>query len=68
MIKINNTQKSIISIIKSDKHITQAEISKKLNKTIRTVERNMKKLQEADIIVRVGSDTLGYWEVVVKEV
>ena len=40
------------------------EISKKLNITIRIVERNMKKLQEANIIVRVGSDTLGYWEIV----
>jgi ATP-dependent DNA helicase RecG len=64
MIKLNNTQKSIISLIKHDKYITQAEISEKLNRTTRTVERNMKKLQEANIIIRVGSDTLGYWEII----
>ena len=66
MIKLNNTQKNIIRIIKLDKYITQSEISKKLNKTIRTVERNMKKLQEAKIIARIGSDTAGYWDVIHK--
>jgi len=54
-------KKSIINLIKRDKHITQSEISEKLNIATRTVERNMKKLQEANIIIRVGSDTLGYW-------
>ena len=64
IIKLNSTQKSIISLIKHDKDITQAELSKKLNKTIRTVERNMKKLQECKVISRIGSDTAGYWEIV----
>jgi len=62
-IKLNNTQKIIISLINQDKYITQVEISEKLNKNIRTIERNMKKLQEKNLIVRVGSDTAGYWNV-----
>ena len=62
-IKLNKTQEIIISLINQDKYITQAEISEKLNKNIRTIERNMKKLQEENLIVRVGSDTAGYWNV-----
>ncbi|WP_376779625.1 winged helix-turn-helix domain-containing protein [Proteiniclasticum ruminis] len=50
--------------MQSNKDITQAEISEQLNVTTRTVERNMKKLQENNIINRVGSYTEGYWEIV----
>jgi len=51
-------------LIQSDKNITQAEISQQLNISTRTVERNMKKLQEENIIIRVGSYTKGYWKLV----
>lgn len=61
-IKLNKTQKNILSLINQIKYITKAEISIKLNKTTRTIERNMKKLQEENIIVRVGSDVAGYWK------
>jgi len=63
-IKLNKTQKNILSLINQNNYITQAEISIKLNKTTRTIERNMKKLQEENIIVRVGSDAAGYWKIV----
>ena len=46
MIKLNKTQKNIISLIMQDKHITQEDIGEKLNKTTRTIRRNMKTLQE----------------------
>lgn len=63
-VKISENQKRIISLIQNNKNITQVEISEKLNIDIRTVERNMKKLQESNIITRVGSYTQGYWEIV----
>ena len=53
-LKLNKTQKGIIRLIQSDKNITQAEISQQLNISTRTVERNMKKLQDENIIIRVG--------------
>lgn len=62
ILKLSDTQRKIISLIKRNKNITQAEISEQLNIVTRTVERNMKKLQENNIIIRVGSDTQGYWE------
>ena len=61
--KLNNTQKRIIELIQIKGDITQIEIGEKLNITTRTVERNMKKLQDRNIITRVGSDTQGYWKV-----
>ena len=64
MFKLSNTQKDIINLVKQNNYITQAEISDKLNKSIRTIERNMKKLQDNDIINRVGSDRDGYWKVI----
>lgn len=45
LFKLNNNQNSIINLIKQNKYITQVEISEKLKKSIRTIERNMKKLQ-----------------------
>ena len=62
-LKLNNTQKRIIELIQIKGDITQIEIGEKLNITTRTVERNMKKLQDRNIITRVGSDTQGYWKV-----
>ena len=62
-LKLNNTQKRIIELIQINGDITQIEIGEKLNITTRTVERNMKKLQDRNIITRVGSDTQGYWKV-----
>lgn len=61
--KLNSTQKNIINLVKLDKHVTQADLSKQLNKSVRTIERNMKTLQEAKIIARIGSSTTGHWEV-----
>ena len=62
-LKLNNTQKRIIELIQINGDITQIEIGEQLNITTRTVGRNMKKLQDSNIITRVGSDTQGYWKV-----
>ena len=62
-LKLNNTQKRIIELIQIKGDITQIEIGEQLNITTRTVGRNMKKLQDSNIITRVGSDTQGYWKV-----
>ena len=62
-IKLNSTQEEIIKYIYEDKYITQEEISIKLKNHASTIQRNMKKLQEKNIIFRVGSSTKGYWEI-----
>lgn len=49
--------------IKNNVNITAQEISKKLNKTKRTIERIFTSLKEKKIIKRVGSDKTGHWEI-----
>ena len=60
---MNDIQNRIIELIINDKYITQSIIAKNLNVNVRTIKRNFKILIENDIIVRIGSDKTGYWEV-----
>ena len=43
--------------------ITQKELSKKTNISLRTVKRIMQKFKEQNIIERIGSDRKGYWKI-----
>ena len=60
---MSDIQNRIIELIINDKYITQSIIAKNLNVNVRTIKRNFKILIENDIIVRIGSDKTGYWEV-----
>ncbi len=64
LIKLNSTQKNILDLMRLNKYVTQEEMSEKLNKNIRTIERNIKKLQEENVIIRIGSNKDGYWNIV----
>jgi len=44
-------------VILSDKIIENIDV------TPRTIERNIKKLQEAGLLKRIGSEKGGYWEI-----
>ena len=63
---VNDTQKLILNLIKSNKYITQKEMANKINTTTRTIERNINTLQEKGIIRRVGADKNGFWEIIKK--
>ena len=62
-VKLTQTQKDILNLIKENPHITQNEIASKLNIARETVNRNMKKLQEKNIIQRIGADKNGSWKI-----
>ena len=36
----------------------------KLNTTTRTIERNINKLKESELIIRKGGRKTGYWEII----
>lgn len=61
---LNDTEKKIIELIISDPTITAQKISININKTKRTVERNIKSLQEKGYIQRNGSHKKSYWRVI----
>lgn len=62
-VKLTQTQKDILNLIKENSCITQNEIASKLNIARETVNRNMKKLQEKKIVQRLGADKNGIWKI-----
>jgi len=53
----------ILQNMRVDKFITAAEIADILHVELRTVERRIKSLREAGVVVRMGSRKAGYWQV-----
>lgn len=58
------TSGKILTLIKEDAYITIPELSKKDGVTERSIERNLQKLQKANLVVRVGGAKGGYWKIV----
>ncbi|MDR0739983.1 MAG: Fic family protein [Mycoplasmataceae bacterium] len=56
-------QETVLSMIKEDHKITAAILSKKLNKGIATVKRELKRLKDNGYISRIGSDKTGSWKI-----
>ena len=59
--KITVNQRKIIAAIKNNPHITQDELSEAVGIARLNIIKNMKKLQEQNLIKRIGADKNGYW-------
>ncbi|MDR1669380.1 MAG: putative DNA binding domain-containing protein [Oscillospiraceae bacterium] len=59
----DETEDAILNCVRENPKYTLGKISEKTGISKRTVSRQMKALQEAGIIKRVGSPKTGYWEV-----
>ena len=57
------TEDSVYQLLKENPTQTREELAKRLNKTVRTIQRALDKLSEAGKISRIGSNKTGYWEV-----
>ncbi len=62
-LKISERQKNILAHIKVDNTISAGLIAEKLNVAKRTVERDIKKLRELNLLEYVGSSKGGYWKI-----
>ncbi|GHV54321.1 ATP-dependent DNA helicase RecG [Synergistales bacterium] len=60
---LNGTQNSIFELIARQKGLRNEDLTAILSKGRRTIQRNIKVLVDKGLIVRVGSDKTGYWEV-----
>ncbi len=49
--------------LKADKSVSAEEMSRNLGTSSRMVRKHIAILREADIIVRVGGNKMGYWKV-----
>lgn len=62
-VKVTVNQQKIIDAIKDNPYVTQEELSKIIGITRKSIILNMKKLQEAGLIKRIGADKNGYWQI-----
>jgi ribosomal protein S25 len=61
---VNDTvNDTVFSLLKQNRWITSIEMSERLNLSLSTVKRKVKILKEQGVIVRVGSDKTGHWEI-----
>lgn len=61
--KITVNQQKIIDSIKNNPYITQEELAEIVGIARLNIIKNMKKLQEQNIIKRIGADKNGYWQI-----
>ncbi len=62
-VDITNRQRQIMDIIVQFKNITQEEIADKLNVSRYTVMRDLKSLEEKNLVIRDGSNKTGCWKI-----
>ena len=62
--KITVNQQKIIDSIKNNPYITQEELAEIVGIARLKIIKNMKKLQEQNIIKRIGADKNGYWQII----
>lgn len=61
---VENNVKSILKIISVDPKTTQKNLAIKTGLSERTISREIKNLRESGVIRRIGSDRVGYWEII----
>ena len=62
-VKVTANQQKIIDAIKANPYITQEELADRLGITKKSITANMKKLQDSELIKRIGANKNGYWQV-----
>jgi ATP-dependent DNA helicase RecG len=60
---LTDLQVQILKYIKNDPEISYNDMAKRLEKDRTTIMRNIQKLKEKKIIIRVGSKKTGYWKI-----
>ena len=55
----------ILNHLKNDPSLSAKELATLLNKTTRTIERNIKELREQGVLQREGSDKTGIWRIII---
>lgn len=62
--KLDSTSLELLKLIIEDPGCNYSYLSKKLGISTKTISIRFKKLQQAGIVERVGSDRKGYWKVI----
>ena len=63
---LNDTQQKIIKLLLEDHQLSAVKLAEKIGVASRNIEINIKKLKEYGILIRHGSPTNGYCDIVDK--
>lgn len=61
---LNERQTKIVKMLKKVSNSTYEQLANQCGVSIKTIKRDLKKLQDLNIIKRVGSKKTGHWEVI----
>lgn len=59
--KLSQLQKDIIRLLKSDRYLTYGQLAQSLKKDRSTIQRNIRKLKQLNLIRREGAAKNGHW-------
>ena len=62
--KLSETEQTVYNLLSLNKGISKAEISERISKSEKTVQRIIAGLLRKGLIRRVGSNKSGYWEII----
>jgi len=62
-VPLNKTEKAVYAILKQKPDSSREELSDKISKTVRTVQRTLNSLTKKGYIRRIGSKKAPTWEV-----
>ncbi len=62
-VPLSDTEKYILKLISDNTKITYDEIAKEIYMNRKTVQRSIEKLKSSGLLVRIGADKNGYWEI-----
>ena len=60
---VGRTSGKILELIKGNPEITIPELASVIGVSERSIERNIQKLQEENLLLRIGANKGGRWEV-----
>mgnify|MGYP005843571787 CR=1 FL=1 len=60
---INKREQLILQLIRNNKFITRDEMAEKCKVSVETIKRDISKMQNANLIKRVGSRKTGHWQI-----
>lgn len=61
--ELSKEEFSVLTVFKTNKNVIKAEVIKQAGLSSRTIDKIIKSLKEKELLRRVGSNKIGYWEV-----
>ena len=62
--EMSKTENEVFKLINDNNYLSGSEMAKILGKSEKTIYRAIKRLKELGLIERNGSDTSGYWHII----